>query len=205
MENSIKAIQLGQHFNRSLVDSAVVQYNISSKSVEIVNKGVPAEHIPVLRNRIKNSGIGPNVTTEVMIVHDTNDENPSIAPYRITTNRYGLTIVPWSLVNPEEVRKDAAIISFETKDSDRILTISRDESKGITSATYQYASDSGLLYDTMLRLPEGETVTSAIINDKLYIFCSDAGYDIIIIFNDLGEKTASEIFEEFRANRTFLI
>ena len=202
MQNSKSIIQLGQHYNRSLQDSAVIQYNPEDRKIEIVNKAVPSEHVQVLRNRIKNSGIGPNIVMEAMVIHDTDQEN--LASYRITTNRYGLTVVPWSLVNPEETRKDADIISFETKDTDRILTISRNQSS-IVSATYQYANDGGLLYDTMLKLPEGENTVSAIINDKLYIFYSDVGFDIVLIFNDLGEKTASEIFEEFKATRTFLI
>ena len=202
MQNSKSIIQLGQHYNRSLQDSAVIQYNPEDRKIEIVNKAVPSEHVQVLRNRIKNSGVGPNIVMEAMVIHDTDQEN--LASYRITTNRYGLTVVPWSLVNPEETRKDADIISFETKDTDRILTISRNQSS-IVSATYQYANDGGLLYDTMLKLPEGENTVSAIINDKLYIFYSDVGFDIVLIFNDLGEKTASEIFEEFKANRTFLI
>lgn len=202
MQNSKSIIQLGQHYNRSLQDSAVIQYNPEERKIEIVNKAVPSEHVQVLRNRIKNSGVGPNIVMEAMVIHDTDQEN--LASYRITTNRYGLTVVPWSLVNPEETRKDADIISFETKDTDRILTISRNQSS-IVSATYQYANDGGLLYDTMLKLPEGENTVSAIINDKLYIFYSDVGFDIVLIFNDLGEKTASEIFEEFKANRTFLI
>ncbi len=202
MQNSKSIIQLGQHYNRSLQDSAVIQYNPEDRKIEIVNKAVPSEHVQVLRNRIKNSGIGPNIVMEAMVIHDTDQEN--LASYRITTNRYGLTVVPWSLVNPEETRKDADIISFETKDTDRILTISRNQSS-IVSATYQYANDGGLLYDTMLKLPEGENTVSAIINDKLYIFYSDVGFDIVLIFNDLGEKTASEIFEEFKATRAFLV
>lgn len=202
MQNSKSIIQLGQHYNRSLQDSAVIQYNPEDRKIEIVNKAVPSEHVQVLRNRIKNSGIGPNIVMEAMVIHDTDQEN--LASYRITTNRYGLTVVPWSLVNPEETRKDADIISFETKDTDRILTISRNQSS-IVSATYQYATDGGLLYDTMLKLPEGENTVSAIINDKLYIFYSDVGFDIVLIFNDLGEKTASEIFEEFKATRAFLV
>ena len=202
MQNSKSIIQLGQHYNRSLQDSAVIQYNPEDRKIEIVNKAVPSEHVQVLRNRIKNSGVGPNIVMEAMVIHDTDQEN--LASYRITTNRYGLTVVPWSLVNPEETRKDADIISFETKDTDRILTISRNQSS-IVSAAYQYANDGGLLYDTMLKLPEDENTVSAIINDKLYIFYSDVGFDIVLIFNDLGEKTASEIFEEFNATRAFLV
>lgn len=194
-------IQIGQHFNRSLTDSAIVQYNVAENKVEIINSQVPQDHVPVIRERARSCSSGPNLPVEAMLVHKT--KHDTTAAYRITTNRYGITVVPWSLVTPEEIRKDATIIAFQTEDSDRVLTISKD--KNIISASFQYPDDGSMLFDSFIARNEGQAVSSAIVKDTLYIFCSENEYDLILMFNDWGNKDPADLVREFTETRTFLL
>lgn len=194
-------IQVGQHFNRSVIESTVLSLNVSEKRLEMSQKLVDQEHIPVLRQRARTAR-SANLVVEGFLVHKVDSD--SSASYKITTNKYGITVIPWSLVTPEEMRKDATIIAFESMDDDRVLTISRDET--LVSAAFQYNDEARLVYDTLIkRDEEGSSVSSAIINNALYVYTSEQDYDLVLIFPEIGEIDPEAVVEEFRAKRTFTI
>lgn len=190
-------IQLGQHIHRSLVDSTVVSFNRASGKIETDMEDVPAELVPMLRNRAR-ARTGPNIPVETFFIHEKEDKQ---AAYKITTNRYGITTVPWSLVAPEDLRKDYTIIAFKTKRPGEYLTIASGDT--IVGACFQNENDGPVICDAKLDLVDG--LISAKVDDVYFIFSSEEDCEVLYAFRDIEDIVPDYIFAEFKANRKFVL
>lgn len=195
MQNT-NTIQLGQHVHRSLVDATVVSFNKETKKIEIDVQDLAPELVPILRNRARSRS-GPNIPVEVFIAYDAGDKHLA---YKVTTNRYGVTAVPWSMVSPEDLRKDTTILAFKTKKEGEYLTLATGDT--IVGASYQNEKDTQVICDA--KLAEGD-LFSAMIDGVFYIFDATSGYNILYVFRDLDDINPEHVFAEYSANHRFTL
>lgn len=199
----LKNIRIGEHYHRTLTESTVIEYNPTTKKIDTKLLPVNTDVIGRLRQRSRSNG-GPNITVEAVVVHNT--DVPGVkAGYKIITNRYGMSIVPWSLAAPEDLRRDSEITVFETVTPKKYLSIGQDKNNIVSIGYQEDIENSGLFMKDAEFPPMVDGVSSAIVNGVFMIFTSAEDYDIVLMFRNLEDVNPEEILEEFKAKRTFSI
>ena len=200
MTNSQDKIKIGSHVNRDMQYISNIYYIPYRKRIEIIQEQLSPEDISRIRDRVKESQDNMNIPFEVFISHQSDNELNS--SYRITSNKYGLNIVPWVFVQQEEINKKATILTFETVDYERLLLLG--VGKSILGACYAFKGDF-LLTDSYITKPSDSSVAYTVHENKLYILLSEEGHDIVYTFEDNKYLDFDSIVQMLKESKNFNI